>query len=663
VLVDIKPLHFSGWFVCFVLLFPSISKATTFNCIQHFLSCVLKSISSILTYCEIMSAPQATLIAAESASDHIQCATPAHNRFLVAKDPGYKARRLAIQQFGRVLREGESVQSGFAEAQGRGAAYIPVVTHVIYNTTAQNISDAQIDSQIKVLNDDYNARNADIVKLPSVFKPLVGNPNITFFRATRDPHGAPTDGITRTPTQITAFDQDGPDGEPDGRMKFAAQGGADAWPSDRYLNFWVCNLGGSLLGYAQFPGGPVNTDGVVCNLTSFGTTGTALPGTNLGRTGTHEVGHWLDCFHIWGDDGTLCSGTDHCDDTPNQAGPNRGTPTFPSLSCGNAPNGDLFYNHMDYTGHSNRIMFTKGQVARMHATLSGARASFAGSDFLEFVLQTGTGLHETGDDFKFLMADWNKDGKPDLLAVKKNGTGSNSTELHILSGATNFQKFILQTGTGLHETSTAQFDFALTDWNNDGYLDLVAIKKNNTGSKSTEVHILSGKSNFKDFILQTGTALHETDDTFAFAFGDWNRDGRPDLFAIKKSKTGTKTTEVHILSGKNNFSTFLLQTGTALHETDATFDFAVADWTGDGTLDLVAVKKSNTSTNSTEVHVLSGESSFQKFVLQTGTALHKTDGSFEFLVADWTRDGRQDLVAVKKRKTGTKSTEVHIMAG
>jgi len=121
---------------------------------------------------------------------------------------------------------------------------------------------------------------------------------------------------------------------------------------------------------------------------------------------------------------------------------------------------------------------------------------------------------------------------------------------------------------------------------------------------------------------------------------------------------------VHVLSGASGFKKFILQTGTGLHETDATFDFAVTDWNADGRRpDLVAVKKSNASKNSTEVHVLSGASNYRNFILHSETALHRTDGTFEFAVADWTRDGRLDLVAIKKRNTGSNSTEVHIMAG
>ena len=164
------------------------------------------------------------------------------------------------------------------------------------------------------------------------------------------------------------------------------------------------------------------------------------------------------------------------------------------------------------------------------------------------------------------------------------------------------------------------------------------------------------------FILQTGTALHETDDTFDFAMADWDRDAMQDLIAIKKSNTGSNSTEVHVLSGASNFQQFILQTGTALHETDGTFAFAVADWDGDGKPDLIAIKKSNTGSNSTEVHVLSGASNFQQFILQTGTALHETDGTFAFAVADWDGDGKPDLIAIKKSNTGSNSTEVHILA-
>jgi hypothetical protein len=138
---------------------------------------------------------------------------------------------------------------------------------------------------------------------------------------------------------------------------------------------WVCQLSSNLLGYAQFPGGPAQTDGVVILHSAFGTTGTAAAPFDRGRTATHEIGHWLNLFHIWGDDGTGCNGTDEVDDTPNQADENTGCPGFPSPSCANDPNGDMFMNYMDYTDDACMFMFTAGQVTRMQAALDGPRSS------------------------------------------------------------------------------------------------------------------------------------------------------------------------------------------------------------------------------------------------------------------------------------------------
>lgn len=243
---------------------------------------------------------------------------------------------------------------------------IPVVVHVVYNTAAQNTSTAQIKSQIKALNQDFRAKNPDKSKVPSVWKGLIGDANIQFALAKIDPDGKPTDGITRTKTTRAAF------GANDS-VKSAAEG-KTAWSRDSYLNLWVCGLGGGLLGYAQFPGGPAETDGVVINYKAFGTTGTAVAPFNRGRTATHEVGHWLNLRHIWGDTPD-CSGTDSVNDTPNSAGPNYGIPNFPHISCGNGPHGDMFMNYMDYVDDGTMCMFTIEQVARMHSTLDGARSS------------------------------------------------------------------------------------------------------------------------------------------------------------------------------------------------------------------------------------------------------------------------------------------------
>jgi hypothetical protein len=248
---------------------------------------------------------------------------------------------------------------------------IPVVVHVIHRGGVENISDAQIKSQIDVLNLDYRKKNTDIAKVPSPFKTLVADAFVEFILASKDPSGNPTNGITRTRTTVAQFSADN-------AMKFSAQGGHDAWDATRYLNLWVCpeimDGPNTLLGYAQFPGGLPATDGVAIIHNAFGTTGTATAPFNLGRTATHEVGHWLDLFHIWGD-AAGCNTDDKVTDTPVQDRENFGKPTFPHITCNNAPNGDLFMNYMDYVDDDAMFMFTQGQIARVRATLAGARST------------------------------------------------------------------------------------------------------------------------------------------------------------------------------------------------------------------------------------------------------------------------------------------------
>ena len=244
---------------------------------------------------------------------------------------------------------------------------IQVVVHVVYNTVVESLSDAQVKSQIAALNLDFRAKNTDKSKTPGVWRGLVIDPNIEFALATKDPNGKPSTGINRVKTTKASFGADD-------SVKAKSKGGADAWPTNKYLNLWTCTLGDGLLGYAQFPGGPVKTDGVVILNRAFGTTGTAAVPFNKGRTATHEVGHWLNLRHIWGDT-EHCEGTDLVDDTPNAQLPNFGKPKFPHISCQNGPNGDMFMNYMDYVDDSAMFMFSAQQVARMQATLEGPRKS------------------------------------------------------------------------------------------------------------------------------------------------------------------------------------------------------------------------------------------------------------------------------------------------
>ena len=294
-----------------------------------------------------------------------QCGTMSvHNR-LLEQYPSYRQNLVDIERL--VARR---MVSGIAARTG-GPVTIPVVVHVVFNTASENISDAQIKSQIAVLNKDYRAKNTDRNKTPAVWRGLVTDVNIVFALASKDPSGNPTAGVTRTLTTHTSFSDDN-------SVKSAATGGADPWPSGKYLNIWVCTFErtptGQLLGYAQFPGGPPATDGVVILNTAFGTKGTAAAPFNRGRTSTHEIGHWLNLHHIWGDT-AHCEGTDLVDDTPNQQLPNFGKPHFPHITCSNGPNGDMFMNYMDYVDDDSMFMFTTGQVTRMTATLDGPRST------------------------------------------------------------------------------------------------------------------------------------------------------------------------------------------------------------------------------------------------------------------------------------------------
>ncbi|HET6491308.1 MAG TPA: zinc metalloprotease [Syntrophales bacterium] len=289
------------------------------------------------------------------------CGAMAVHHRLLELDPNFRARQMQLEN-ATAMRMALGLKAMRAAA---APLAIPVVVQVVYKTAAENISVAQIKSQIDVLNRDYRAKNTDKSKVPPVWKGLVSDVGLQFALATKDPNGKPTTGITRTKTTKASFGTDD-------SVKSSATGGVNAWPTDKYLNIWVCTLADGILGYAQFPGGPKKTDGVVILNTAFGTKGTASAPFNLGRTTTHEVGHWFNLRHIWGDTED-CSGSDFVADTPNAAGPNFGKPKFPHVTCNNGPNGDMFVNYMDYVDDDTMFMFTTQQVVRMQAALNGPR--------------------------------------------------------------------------------------------------------------------------------------------------------------------------------------------------------------------------------------------------------------------------------------------------
>jgi Pregnancy-associated plasma protein-A len=236
---------------------------------------------------------------------------------------------------------------------------IPVVVNVLYRTAAENVSLAQIQSQIDVLNRDFNATNTDYNSyIPTEYAALKANIGVNFV----------LQNVVRKSTTKRSW------GTNDA-MKKSSQGGINPTSPSNTLNIWVCTLSNSILGYAQFPGGSLATDGVVILNKGFGTTGTAAAPFNLGRTATHEVGHWMNLRHIWGD--ATC-GNDQVGDTPPHNTANYGCPAQGHLStCTGAPK-EMWMNYMDYTDDRCMYMFSTGQKDRMLAVFAtgGPRAAF-----------------------------------------------------------------------------------------------------------------------------------------------------------------------------------------------------------------------------------------------------------------------------------------------
>ena len=261
-------------------------------------------------------------------------------------------------------------------------AVIPVVFHIVMPNPSI-VTDAQVLAQVDTINKDYAGLNGDSVRIPSYFKTLFGKSGISFCLAQRTPTGEPTNGIVRFASIKATFSNS--DNE---SVKHATLGGDDAWDADKYLNVWICDLSGDLIGYGTFPGSTdANEQGVVVDYGSL--PGGPLTGFNKGKTLTHEIGHYFNLYHIWGDDNGACTGTDFVDDTPNQANSTTGCPTGVQVdACSTVTPGFMYQNYMDYTGDDCLVMFTLMQVDRMEAALTFSRASlFTSNGCIPAVLQ------------------------------------------------------------------------------------------------------------------------------------------------------------------------------------------------------------------------------------------------------------------------------------
>jgi hypothetical protein len=307
------------------------------------------------------------LLGSYAAQSQVRCWTHEHHLSRQALGQHSETEAQFETWMDRQMRESSGVGSTENEYN------IPVVFHIIYQnpSDAWNISAAQVQSQLQILNEDFKRLKSDTLNAPAAFRAVASGSNINFCLAQRDPQGNTSTGIVRWSfSQSASWSPSAID---------ATIKPATVWDPTRYFNIWVVNISGGILGYAQFPvssglagltnSGAANTDGVVLLYNSVGRPpANPFSGVyNLGRTATHEVGHWLGLRHIWGD-GSSCTATDYCGDTPPSDAPNYGCATTHS-SCSGP---DMVQNYMDYSDDQCMNLFSLNQVQRMWTVLANS---------------------------------------------------------------------------------------------------------------------------------------------------------------------------------------------------------------------------------------------------------------------------------------------------
>ena len=308
----------------------------------------------------LLSACNTTTESTENLTDNVatsvasrkSCPSEEIRANLLANDADAKARYIALEngteKFIQSRKSGRVLADGTVE--------IPVVFNVLYRTSAENISDARLAEQIAVLNADYAGTNTDVSKTPSEFSTVAAGDTKVRFRLVK---------TVRKSTTVRSW-------KTNDAMKKSSSKGIDATDPTQYFNIWVVGDMSSILGYATFPeSSGLWNDGVVLAAPFVGVTGASAP-YNLGRTATHEVGHYLNLRHIWGD--ANC-GSDLVADTPTQTSANYGKPTYPLMNtCGGVSRSVMFMNYMDYVDDAAMFMFSAGQKDRMQAVLTSTGA-------------------------------------------------------------------------------------------------------------------------------------------------------------------------------------------------------------------------------------------------------------------------------------------------
>ena len=338
----------------------------------------LKLILSLQNYTVVVTLIFLLIFASVSHSAFAQQQCHTHQQFENLKNRN-PARYQQMRDFQKRLAAKQNLANREGIAATETIYTIPLVVHIMHNNKLGtigglgnvNITDAQIKSQIAVLNEDFrkklgsngyntNAVGADVM--------------LEFCLADVTPDGKPSTGINRVVYGKDVFNFDDPQEE----LKMKAM---SYWPSDRYLNIWVTNLKDGILGIAQYPYNTglegldyaddgAATDGIVVHYEAFGRVDNVMKFYNLGRTTTHEIGHWLGLFHIWGDE--YC-GNDFVSDTPPQAQSSKNLSTkcpVTNSKCGALVTVDMNNNYMDYSPDVCMNIFTQQQKQRMRTALS-----------------------------------------------------------------------------------------------------------------------------------------------------------------------------------------------------------------------------------------------------------------------------------------------------
>ncbi len=316
-----------------------------------------------------------TLAMTTSFAQQRTCGTNSKTQQLIDADPAFGIHHQEVMDF---IQNPDNPQTLFRNPNAPNVVVtIPVVFHVLYKNAAQNISEAQILSQLAILNKDFRKLNTDFNSVvPSVFQGLGADAEIQFCKATKTPAGVASTGITRKSVTTSFIFED----------NYYLTAGQPAWNPTKYLNIWIGRFSDpTLLGFAYLPSnaGAAN-DGLCIGDEYFGNVGTATAPFNKGRTGTHEIGHYFGLEHPWGNDGSACgtaANSDGVADTPATDNPYNGCPAFPNNanSCTTTANGSMFMNYMDYVNDACMAFFTTGQKTIFQNTLAGPRLSLLSS--------------------------------------------------------------------------------------------------------------------------------------------------------------------------------------------------------------------------------------------------------------------------------------------